>query len=66
MASKSKTIKSVALLQKRYTSTKKPTLLKYPKRPKQSATTTSKKTYLASYERIHAANTKKSKSGKRT
>ncbi|EMF80936.1 hypothetical protein LEP1GSC188_3124 [Leptospira weilii serovar Topaz str. LT2116] len=61
MASKSKKTKSVALLQKRYNSTKKPTLLKYPKRPKQSATTASKKKYLESYERVDAANTKKLK-----
>ncbi|WP_016755813.1 hypothetical protein [Leptospira santarosai] len=61
MASKSNKTKSVALAQKRYTSTKKPTLLKYPKRPKQSATIASKKKYLENYDRVDAANTKKLK-----
>ncbi|EMJ66467.1 hypothetical protein LEP1GSC051_0130 [Leptospira sp. P2653] len=46
-------------IQKRYNSTKRPTLLAVPKKPKRNATITQKKKYLEKLDSLNSRNTKK-------
>ncbi|WP_167883939.1 hypothetical protein [Leptospira stimsonii] len=54
-STRSKTTALVSI-EKRYTSTAKPTLHKYPKKPAKSATNAAKKTYIEKFKEVREKN----------